>query len=596
MKSRITTRRAGARLPVALLLAALLLGLVAGSAAASSTWANESEMVGTTLYRDTFVYDPGQNHYIDRSSFLGGTLGSYYAARGFDRNFRTWAPDASIPVGQAGYWSGCDVAHATTPCPADRLHYRTVTHALGGGSITTIAWRDAYIARACGNFSDTTIAGPTPTVSGVKYEDLNANGHRDAGEPGLSGWTMQLKYQGSVVATTTTGAGGGYTFHLDANDLPIGAGTYQVVEVQRSGWHASQAPSSFTVGLGVGDHPYTGRDFGNYRNATIAGHKFDDGNVDGFWQTLTEPGVAGWTVQLSNGDDDTTNAGGAYSFSVRPGTYTVSEGTRAHWRQTAPGGAGTRTYTVTSGQVVRSADFGNVCLGGATVTPVDDTTGDPLAGMEVRIEEVSVPGILANDPSLPRTTTGTPAFGDLLPGTYRITAFLPDGVFTTDPEAVVVDGRFAIVKQVAVQECHTTDVPLHLFSGSTPGKVTGGVKIALGGPFAVIGGGGGEPGFATSGFEFMGRAGGARGTLEYQDHRRDGPSLHTSTIEAVHIDGDVAFVWGRVTVDGVSQRFRLRLVDAGEPGRDDHYELTLANGYMAGFGETLLGGNVQIHA
>lgn len=579
----------------ALVLAVLLLSLAAAGASAS-TWTNEADMMAETFqpFRDTFVYDAGQSTFIDRSALLGGSLAGYYDARGFDQNFRTWAPDASIPVAAAGNWSGCDVAHPGGPCPVGSLHYRPVTFALGGGSITTVAWGGAYIARACGNFSDTTVAGPTPTVSGVKYEDLNANGQRDAGEPGLSGWTMHLLYDGRDVASTTTGAGGGYAFHLDADTLPIGAGTYQVVEEQQAGWHASQAPASFGVGLGAGDTTYTGRDFGNYRNATISGHKFDDGNVDGL-RGGSEPGLGDWTIQLSGGGEQATAADGAYAFSVRPGTYSVNELLQTGWRQTSPGGAGTRSYTVTSGQVVSGADFGNVCLGGAAVAPVDDSTGDPLAGMEVRIEEVSVPGILANDPSLPRTTTGTPTFGDLLPGTYRITAFLPDGVFTTDPDAVVVEGRFAIVKQIAVQECETTGVPLHLFTASTPGKVTGGVKIALGGHFAVIGGGG-EPGYATSGFEFMSRPGGARGTLEYQDHRSGGPSLHTSTIEAVRIDGDVAFVWGRVSVDGTLQRFRLRLVDAGEPGTDDHYELTLATGYAAGFDETLLGGNVQIHA
>ena len=50
-----------------------------------------------------------------------------------------------------------------------------------------------------------------------------------------------------------------------------------------------------------------------------------------------------------------------------------------------------------------------------------------------------------------------------------------------------------------------------------------------------------------------------------------------------------------IDVDGTSQRFRLRLVDAGEPGTSDRYELTLANGYTVGFDGPIAGGNVQIH-
>jgi len=578
--------KAGMRIGSGALLVVVAL-LIAVASASASTWTDEADMMADTFQpnRDTFVYDAGVSTYINRSALLSGSLASYYDARGFDANFRAWAPDASIPVGAAGEWSGCDVAHPGVPCPAGSLHYRPVTFALAGGSITTVAWRGAFIARACGNFTSGGVAGPVPTLSGVKYEDLNANGQRDAGEPGLSGWTMRLLRNGSEVASTTTGAGGAYAFQLDAdqNDA-IGPGTYRVVEDQQDGWHASQAPGTIDVPLGAADHAYGGNDFGNYRNATISGSKFDDSNVDGSWDTGLEVGLSDWTIQLSGGIPDTsTDGAGGYAFSVRPGTYTVNELLQSGWRQTSPGGDGTRTFTVISGQEVADANFGNVCLGDLNVGSVDDSTGLPLSGLEVRIEEVSVPGILANDPPLPLTTTGTPTFGDLLPGTYKVTAFLPDGVFTTDPDAVVVGGRFAIVKQVTVSECGTTRLPLHFFTASMPGKVTGGaLKLLVPG------------GFATSGFEFMGRASGARGTLEYQDHAI-GMNLHTSAIEAVYISGNVAWVWGRVDVGGTSQRFRLRLVDAGEPGTSDRYELTLANGYTAGFDGPIAGGNVQIH-
>lgn len=37
------------------------------------------------------------------------------------------------------------------------------------------------------------------------------------------------------------------------------------------------------------------------------------------------------------------------------------------------------------------------------------------------------------------------------------------------------------------------------------------------------------------------------------------------------------------------------LVDSDEPGQNDRFELLIANGYSAGSGQTLDGGNVQIH-
>ncbi len=561
------------------------IGLLAlASSAMAEAWTNETAMRESTYVpgRNTFIYDPGKGAEISRTKFVQPLLAGYFEnnERGFDANFLTWAPKRKLELGPRE-WSGCvEYAHPE-PCPTGYYDFAPVSHAIKEGPITVLYWKGAFIATVCGNFSNGG-AGPIPTITGVKYEDLNGNGKRDAGEPGLSGWTIKLRHAGNVVATTTTGSGGGYSFHLNVNKNPqIGAGTFKVEEVLKPGWVASQTPGSFEVPFGAEDKTYSGRDFGNYRPATIAGHKFDDSNVNGKWDPL-ESGLGEWTIPLSNGENRVTDGEGAFSFSVRPGTYTVSEQQQKGWRQTNPLNPGTHTYTVISGQVVEHADFGNVCLGGASIAPVDTSTGEPVP-MKVRLEEVSVPGILENEPSLPRTETGTPTFGELLPGTYRVVAFLPEGVFTTDPDAVPIEGHFAIVKEIVVSECETTEVPIDLFTESTPGTVTGGVKIDL------------PDEFATSGFVFMTKPDGPTGNLQYNDHRPSGLELHTSMIEAIWIEGDVAFIWGQVQVDGSLQRFRLRLVDAGEPGTDDRYELTLAGGYKAGFGETLSGGNIQIH-
>ncbi|MCK4600978.1 MAG: beta-propeller fold lactonase family protein, partial [Phycisphaerae bacterium] len=84
------------------------------------------------------------------------------------------------------------------------------------------------------------------TVSGQKWHDLNADGHRDEGEVGLSGWTIELvdATTGVVVATTETAdidlntdgvidpvtEAGLYSFI----DLP--AGDYELREVPQAGW------------------------------------------------------------------------------------------------------------------------------------------------------------------------------------------------------------------------------------------------------------------------------------------------------------------------------------------------------------------------
>jgi len=588
----------------ALLLACAVLGVLAAvptSASANPLWANQAAMLNTTEYlRTSFIIDTREPVFIPRQLFLTQPYFGLYHEFGFDRNFFTWAPPASVGdkymTGRA--WTGCGGSPGVqVPVPGSWSHCalgavktgsaNQMRDDVGSGSLTGFRWGETFVSDVCGNWSPANAADkppPIPTISGVKYEDLNADGAREAGEPGLPGWTIKIFYEGEYVTSTTTGAGGAYSFRLDADTHhQLGEGKYTLKEESREGWHQEEAPGSIFVKYGVGEHDFAGNDFGNWRPAKLSGHKFDDSNVDGIWDPAEEA-LSNWGIGLSNGGEALTGAEGDYSFSVRPGAYTVAEAGREGWRQTTPGPPGTFERTVISGEEVEGLDFGNVCLGGVAVEPLDDSTGEPFAGIEVRLEEVSVPGILANEPSPPRTIAeGAPSFGELLPGEYRVTAFLPEGVFTTDPDAILVEGRFAIVKQVTVGECATTELPIHLFTGSTPGKVTGGVRLDVPG------------GFATSGFEFMTRAGSPRGTLEYQDHAA-GLNLHTAQIEAIHVSGEVAWIWGKVDYEGALQRFRLRLVDAGEPGREDHFELTVAPDYGAGQGGAIGHGNVQIHS
>jgi hypothetical protein len=72
--------------------------------------------------------------------------------------------------------------------------------------------------------------------------------------------------------------------------------------------------------------------------AEIHGTVFNDLNLDGRL-TPGEPGLAGWTVQLSGlvSKTTTTDATGAYAFTALPvGTYTVCQVLQIGWRQTAP--------------------------------------------------------------------------------------------------------------------------------------------------------------------------------------------------------------------------------------------------------------------
>lgn len=684
MTNRVSMSR---RLAIVLtLLPVLLTGLLATPAAAA-TYDNEQQLKslphGTA--RETFILTGTPGQFLGHSDLRANS--SYFIDLGYDMNFLTWAPvnNNYDPGGEE--WSGCigRPSGGRGICPADLVAYTPVRDLVRGGPLKVLEYGGSFISLVCGNHPRQGASGPQPTISGMKYEDVNGNGNRESGEPGLGNWTIRLAFNGSEVASAQTASDGSYSFALDANTMrggdgqPIGAGTYTVTEDQQAGWASSAAPGQISVGFGSGAAHFGDRNFGNYRPATItglkvedmdadgvgagdpgstgwdirlgghdrpssstvtgaggqfqfsnlrpgnytvsevqqegwlqsapdsgtftvtvasgetrsglnfgnyrlgsiAGRKFDDYGVDGGGEGDT--GLPGWTISRSGGGNLVTSPGGAYKFSdLKPGVYTVNELQRDGWRQTAPA-TGSHEVRVRSGGHVNAIDFGNVCLGSVSILVGDITGRRTELGLEFLLEEIDVPGILDNDPALPQGGIDRSSFGTLLPGRYRVSAFLPDGVFTADPDARIVDGRWAIVKGVTVANCSQTELRLEVFTASV-GKVTGGMRMPVPG------------GFATAGFQFQSKNEGTpQGMLEYQDHA-EGLNLHTKLIEGIWVDEQLedAWIWGRLTFKDETVRFRLHLVDAGEPGTEDRFELDLP-GYSEGQGVELLKGNVQIH-
>jgi Tol biopolymer transport system component len=68
------------------------------------------------------------------------------------------------------------------------------------------------------------------TISGAVFNDLNANGLKDGGESGQSGWTIYLDADGNGQLSTTTDGNGSYSFD------GLAPGSYTVAEVQQPGW------------------------------------------------------------------------------------------------------------------------------------------------------------------------------------------------------------------------------------------------------------------------------------------------------------------------------------------------------------------------
>lgn len=240
-------------------------------------------------------------------------------------------------------------------------------------------------------------------VFGHKWNDTDyetgdpGDGIWDETEPGLEGWTIQLYRMDEteswvLYATTLTDEDGAYDF----TDLP--PGYYYVAEVipldPVSGepmWTQSAGPS------GEGDEAFTLEpdaevgpiDFGNWEPfepftpGRLFGHKWNDTNYvtgaagDGIWNTETEPGLVGWTIQLykMNAEEEwelyattLTGAGGAYAFEDLPaGDYYVAEVIPLDpvtgdpmWTQSAgPSGVGAGAFEIVDGDVIGPVNFGN---------------------------------------------------------------------------------------------------------------------------------------------------------------------------------------------------------------------------------------------
>ncbi len=191
--------------------------------------------------------------------------------------------------------------------------------------------------------------GHRSSICGVKYEDKNGNGYRDAGEPGLQGWTIVLG--GTTNGTVVTDPSGNYCF----TNLP--AGYYMLNEAQQGGWKQTQGGYSIQLSSGVD----TICNFGNFRYGSISGMKFHDLNGDGFIGA-SDSGLSGWKIYLEKDGNQfamrTTAVDGSYLFdSLMYGVYLLSEEQRAGWIQTVHP---TKNDTVVSGKTFINRNFGNV--------------------------------------------------------------------------------------------------------------------------------------------------------------------------------------------------------------------------------------------
>jgi protocatechuate 3,4-dioxygenase beta subunit/uncharacterized protein (DUF2141 family) len=281
----------------------------------------------------------------------------------------------------------------------------------------------------------------TGSICGMKFNDINGNGRKDNSEQGLAGWTINLS-MGAVNMTATTGADGTYCF----NSLP--AGTYILSETQnQNGWQQTYPsnPSTHTVELPAGQN-ILNVDFGNKQLlGSICGVKFHDLNGNRS-KDDGEPGLTGWTINLSMGAVNmtaTTGADGSYCFNNLPaGTYTLSEGPQqGGWVQTYPFQPSTHTVELPAGQNILNVNFGNMQYGSVGGMKFNDLDGDGekdegelgISGWIIALTLGAAPG--GDGVTIMTDENGVFHFVNVPPGVYTLQELQQDGFNQTYPDS-----------------------------------------------------------------------------------------------------------------------------------------------------------------
>jgi hypothetical protein len=113
---------------------------------------------------------------------------------------------------------------------------------------------------------------PTASKSGTKFHDLNADGVKDEGEPGLAGWTIYVDYDDDGILdegepSAVTDVDGDYTI------IGIVPGTWKVKEVAQTGWTCSFPNPCYHQETFVSGMTYADNNFGNWTTATKSWHQ-----------------------------------------------------------------------------------------------------------------------------------------------------------------------------------------------------------------------------------------------------------------------------------------------------------------------------------
>ncbi len=324
---------------------------------------------------------------------------------------------------------------------------------------------------------------PTASIIGTVFEDTNGDGLQ-TGEIGVGGVVVRLWEDTDadgvadiLVGSLITDASGVYSFtglapgdYLVEVLLPAGAELTAVDQGGDDGIDSDVLPATgFTDPIALTFGQVGDLDAGLFTPALVGDTVFFDIDGDGL-QGAGEPGVEGISViaeyagpdgVFGSADDVTfttvSGPGGAYSFEVPPGEYTIEIDEPAGSIVTT--GNDGAPVTLASGDVIDTIDFGfdaNASLNGTVVLDADAdgtfTGADtPLSGIGVTATWAGLDGIFGTPDDASFTTVtdvgGAYDFVDIPPGDYQVTidpGTLPAGVADAFDADAVADGTTTV--------------------------------------------------------------------------------------------------------------------------------------------------------
>jgi uncharacterized repeat protein (TIGR02059 family)/LPXTG-motif cell wall-anchored protein len=337
--------------------------------------------------------------------------------------------------------------------------------------------------------SDTTLDfgfwAPPAVVGSRVWNDLNANGIQDPGEPGIAGVTLSitkadgspaLDINGAQVGNTTTDADGNYLF----KDLPFGSAYKVTVESTLSNYVTSPAGvgtdravdsstgNATSAVMGINQLTDFTLDFGYVAKVSVGNLVWTDTNRDGI-KDSGEPGMPGVTLSITKADGTavtnvfgaavtttTTDSSGAYVFAdLPPGSYKVSVTDPAGYIATTALAGSDRAVDSSTGNATST----NLIVGGSSDTTLDfgfvlpkvsvgnfvwaDTDRDGvqdvgelgIAGVSMSITKADGSAVTDVFGAAINTTTtdanGAYVFANLPVGSYKVTAATPSGYIAT---------------------------------------------------------------------------------------------------------------------------------------------------------------------